>query len=104
MNENVDNNEDACPSYFVVSFETGMDVMSNAKKVKRKYGKNFGIAGSVLTLELNLKKQQLICHVNGVNHGVAVDNIAKDDNVKYKLAVSLFWDEIVIQIQTFECK
>ena len=85
----------------VIAYDSGMDVYRDTKQIKTKYGKNFGKPGSELTFELNFKKQQLICYVDGENCGVALDNIVKNDKTKYKLAVSFYFKDAAIQIQDF---
>ena len=80
-----------------------MKVYSHAKTSKSRYGKGFGAPGSILILELNLKRQELICHVNGENCGVVFHNIVRNDKTRYKFAISLFYIDAVVQIQDFEC-
>ena len=103
MNRSVQMNKDACPSYFAITYQNGMDIRVNTQKTKTKYGKTFGRTGSIFIVELDLKNQQLIYHVDGENCGVAADNIAKGDDIRYKLAVSIYWKDATLQIQDFEC-
>ena len=59
-------------------------------------------SNDTLTMELNLKKAQLIYYINDKCYGVAVDNIVKNDNVKYKFVVSLYFANAKIKLINFE--
>ena len=63
----------------------------------------FGNKGEVLTMKVNMNKQELIFYINRRYCGVAATDIVKQEGVKYKLAVVLFWPETKIQIQDFQC-
>eukprot|EP01084_Bolivina_argentea_P171462 297059_1 len=52
------------------------------------YGKSFG-SGDTIDVHLDLSKKQLIFYKNGISQGVAYNNIATNNDIKYKLAVSI---------------
>ena len=62
MNRTIYNNKASFPAYFFVH---ATDVCIEGKWKPGKYQKQYGAKGSVLTMELNLKKQQLIFYVDG---------------------------------------
>ena len=57
----------------------------------------------LLTMELNLKKSELIYYINDKCYGTATNKIKKSDNIRYKLAVSLYWPYDEIEIVKYEC-
>eukprot|EP01084_Bolivina_argentea_P204845 349878_1 len=90
----------AAPSYFFVS---DAYIYQDGKKIK-KYGSSYGAPGSVLMMELNLKKQTLTYYVDGKCFGVAAKNVKKSPNIKYKFAITLYWNDAELGIVNFECK
>ena len=54
-------------------------------------GIEFGKPGQTVTLELDVKKGQLVHHMDGKLYGPAFKNIIQNESIKYKFAVSLFW-------------
>ena len=54
-------------------------------------------------MELNLSIKELIYYVNSESYGVAFNDIKKDSDIKYKLALSLYFVDVSIQLIKFEC-
>eukprot|EP01084_Bolivina_argentea_P218600 370912_1 len=83
-------------------------IYHNGKPLQVKYGGHddcsayFGHTGSEVIMELNLFRKELIFYVDGKSYGVAAQNIKKDESIKYKLAICLYWPQTKIQITNFE--
>eukprot|EP01083_Nonionella_stella_P028412 78236_1 len=87
-------NKDALPSYFCV---THPNMTYNGSR-------NFDpkIGGTVFVMELNLQKQQLIYHIESGEYTVVINDIFKDDSIKYKLALSMHHKDTTLKIINFE--
>ena len=73
--KNIYANKTIVPSYF---FIVDPVLYSNGKYVPREYPKTDGPCGpegSILTMELNLKKKQIIYYINNICHGPAYENM-----------------------------
>ena len=75
------------PFYFN---SNGKHVYKDGKSVSSNYMPRYTSSTEII-MELNLKKAQLIFYLDGKCYGVAVDNIVKDHNFKYKFAISIFF-------------
>ena len=67
----------------------------------KEYGDEYG-KDDIIMMELNLKEATLQYYKNGEPQGIACKNIIKDENIKYKLMVSMFSERDSIQIINFQ--
>ena len=88
--------------YFPFYFNSNGNCIYDNGQFRSNYMKTYGLSNETLTMELNLKKAQLIFYLNEECYGVACDNIVKEDNVKYKFVISLFYCNAKIKLVDFE--
>ena len=77
-------------------------IYSDGSPITQNFGKQYGKKGSILIMELNLKMKQLRYYIDGVCPGAAVENVRTGKDIKYKLAVSMFDADVIMQIINFE--
>ena len=62
------------------------------------------VENDIFSVELDLKSKQIKFFINGEDQGVAYTNIDKDDNVKYRLMVSMAGKDDCVEILNFSKK
>ena len=88
-------------SSYVYCSET--NIFCNGLNEDSDYGEELGNIGTIIKMELNMTKGELIYHKNGKSLGVAC-KVRKSDDIEYKMAVTLYWQGAKFKLVNFECK
>eukprot|EP01084_Bolivina_argentea_P267518 454119_1 len=67
----------------------------------KRYANVTCTTNDMIGIHLDLEKKELSFSVNGVNYGTAFKNIACGKNIKYRLAISAFYNHSSISIAKF---
>ena len=94
--------KDASPSYFFIGDPCVYAECEYVPNSYPNYAKSYGAKGSILTMELNLNSKELIFYIDNICYGPAVKNIKTGDNIQYKLAITLYREDLTIKIIKFE--
>ena len=79
-------------------------LVHNGLAVDKYWKKPFTEQGSILMMELNLKKGHISFTHDNEFYGIAFDNIKQDDDTKYKLAVGLYDEGVALKLVSFSVK
>ena len=90
-------NENGVPSYFLMD---GV-FYANTKPINERQIK-YGVQDSVLTMQLDLKSATLSYNIDGESYDFEINNIKKGDDIKYKLAISMWYENQSFQLTKFE--
>ena len=74
------------------------------RDVDKEYGTGISDGNGKISIHLDLKLGQLSFSVNDVNQGIAFENIKKNQDIQYRLVVSLFYVGASVEIINFHKK
>ena len=78
-------------------------IYKDGQATSRRYltRNDFGKKGSSITMELNLKKGQLMFRNKDKDFGIAAD-IQRDESIRYKIAICLYHNPACLKLVNFE--